>query len=302
MKREEYKYKHLYYVPFENESFSNLAAGMIGRALGHNLNVGIINSEGKKLVEFFNSFNAGEVELIDSLYDVEEKFDLVIVDSSEFETEFLDYQLNFELVIITTQLDKYEELVQKVDFDLVSYFNYDKKVNPKSNLTLITGNGKGKSTFCFGRYLKECIDNSNKTSLIYFDKGGDFYGERNTFSKLDVENCDFHVYGKERFDGKKFRFNNIEEDFEEVEKGLKHLDLLKNEKDLIILEEINTLIATKLSTEEKIKEILHSERPFIASGRYAPDSLKEIAAEVIEIDEVKHYVKKGVKVREGIDL
>ncbi len=73
---------------------------------------------------------------------------------------------------------------------------------------------------------------------------------------------------------------------------------------IIILDEINVAVYFNLLTEKEVLEFL-SQKPeeveVILTGRYAPATFIKRADLVTEMKEKKHYYKKGVKAREGIE-
>jgi cob(I)alamin adenosyltransferase len=75
--------------------------------------------------------------------------------------------------------------------------------------------------------------------------------------------------------------------------------------DMLILDEINVAVHHKLINIEDIIELLKSKPPeleIILTGRYADNRIIEVADLVTEMREIKHYYKKGVKARKGIEL
>ncbi|MBZ4650988.1 cob(I)yrinic acid a,c-diamide adenosyltransferase, partial [Thermosipho sp. (in: thermotogales)] len=75
--------------------------------------------------------------------------------------------------------------------------------------------------------------------------------------------------------------------------------------DLVILDEINVAIYYKLFSVEDVLEVLNNRDEkveIILTGRYAPEKFIEIADLVTEMKEIKHYYKKGVKARKGIEF
>ncbi|MCB9803015.1 cob(I)yrinic acid a,c-diamide adenosyltransferase [Candidatus Nomurabacteria bacterium] len=171
-----------------------------------------------------------------------------------------------------------------------------------------TGDGKGKTTAGLG-LLVRALGAGLKVGLIFFDKGGDFYSERKILEelqKLHPENLQFLGFGTQRMvEGKGFRFENNPEDFEEAKKALTQaLAWFKENFDLLILDEINTTVKTGLLKLEDLKKII-TEKPenteLILTGRYCPAEIIDLADLVTNMNEIKHYVYQGVKVRQGID-
>ena len=74
--------------------------------------------------------------------------------------------------------------------------------------------------------------------------------------------------------------------------------------DLVILDEINTAAHYNLVNVEDILTLL-DEKPagmeIVLTGRYGDQRVIERADLVTEMREIKHYFKKGVKARKGIE-
>jgi cob(I)alamin adenosyltransferase len=73
---------------------------------------------------------------------------------------------------------------------------------------------------------------------------------------------------------------------------------------LIVLDEINVAVHFNLFSEKDIHDFLDAkpeEVEVILTGRYAPDSFIQRADLVTEMKEIKHYYKKGIQARLGIE-
>jgi cob(I)alamin adenosyltransferase len=74
--------------------------------------------------------------------------------------------------------------------------------------------------------------------------------------------------------------------------------------DIIILDEINVAVWFDLISTEDVIEFLN-DRPenveVILTGRRAPKAFLEMADLVSDVKEIKHYYKRGVKARTGIE-
>jgi len=73
---------------------------------------------------------------------------------------------------------------------------------------------------------------------------------------------------------------------------------------IIVLDEVNVAVHFNLFSEKVILDFL-DEKPeeieVILTGRYAPESFIERADLVTEMKEIKHYYKKGIQARQGIE-
>jgi len=78
----------------------------------------------------------------------------------------------------------------------------------------------------------------------------------------------------------------------------------KRKYDIIILDELCVALKLKLITLPEVIELLSKIPPrveCVLTGRCAPREIIELADLVSEIKEVKHYFRKGVKARRGIE-
>src|SRR3989338_1269110 len=181
---------------------------------------------------------------------------------------------------------------------------------PKGNfgkIQVYTGYGKGKTTAALGLAVR-ALGRGSKVVIVYFDKGGDHYGERKVLEKLKGENLEYRVTGRERFDAKSrtFRFGVTEGDKQEALRGLAMVEEYFNQAvvDLLILDEINSTIALGMLDLEKFLAVL-AKKPesleVVLTGRDAHPSILAKADLVTEMKMVKHYFYQGLGAREGIE-
>ncbi len=80
--------------------------------------------------------------------------------------------------------------------------------------------------------------------------------------------------------------------------------MLSQKYRIIILDEINVAIEFNLLSEKEVHKFLDqkpAEVEIILTGRFAPSSIIKRADLVTEMKEKKHYYKKGVRARDGIE-
>jgi len=174
-------------------------------------------------------------------------------------------------------------------------------------IQVYTGQGKGKTTAALGLAVR-ALGRNKKVTIIYFNKGGDDYGERKVLDNLISENFKYHVTGTKRFDSltKKFRFGVNQNDKEEAERGLKIIEKIFSEGliDLLILDEINPTIHLGMLDIGSFLQVLDRKPKFmevILTGREAHPRIIERADLVTEMKLVKHYYYQGAKARAGIE-
>ena len=169
----------------------------------------------------------------------------------------------------------------------------------KGYVQVYTGNGKGKTTAAYGVAVR-AIGAGMKVCLVQFIKGL-YSSEFETFKRLK-DSIDVLQYG----DGN-FIFNQpTEKDISNAKKGLDKLKSIisSNKYQVIILDEINMAVYLKIITVEEIIDII-ANKPInvelILTGRYAHPKIIEMADLVTEMNEIKHYYKKGIVARVGIE-
>src|SRR3990167_2446538 len=167
----------------------------------------------------------------------------------------------------------------------------DDRIVGRSGLGLIQlfeGHGKGKTTAALGEALR-AVGAGFKVAIVFFDKGGPHYAERDAIAAHLYGAIDIVGTGRDRIDPVTGRF-----DFS-----------VTDEHKLVILDEINSTVALGMLNEERVLELLNQkpdEVECILTGRNAPESFKERAHLVTCMELKKHYFYSGVPAREGIDL
>jgi cob(I)alamin adenosyltransferase len=168
-------------------------------------------------------------------------------------------------------------------------------------IQVYTGDGKGKTTAALGLALR-AAGYKHKVYIGQFLKGQK-YGELLSAKKLSPY-ITIEQFGRKGFIH--VTKDPDEEDIKRAKRGLKKCleAMLSRKYRIIILDEINVAVDFNLITEEEVHEFL-DKRPedveIILTGRYAPPSFLKRADLVTEMKEKKHYYKKGVKAREGIE-
>ena len=168
-------------------------------------------------------------------------------------------------------------------------------------IQVYTGSGKGKTTAALGLALR-AAGHKQKVYIGQFLKG-QMYGELLSAKQLSP------YITIEQFGRKGFIHVTKDPDKEDIQKAKRGLKkcleaMLSLKYRIIILDEINVAVYFNLLTEKEVLEFL-SQKPeaveIILTGRYAPATFIKKADLVTEMKEKKHYYKKGVKAREGIE-
>jgi len=167
-------------------------------------------------------------------------------------------------------------------------------------IQVYTGNGKGKTTAALGLGLR-AIGANKKVLLIQFLKDGQS-SELKAIKKL--KNFDLKVFGKKGFISK----NNLtQKDFDLATQGFNFVqkEIQSKKYNLIILDEINMAIYFGLLKEKDIIDLIKKTPPkteLILTGRQASKKIIQLADLVTEMKQIKHYYKKGIKMRKGIEF
>lgn len=187
--------------------------------------------------------------------------------------------------------------------------NENNLINPNwaqhGYIQVYTGNGKGKTTASLGLAMR-ALGRCWKVFIIMFTKGGDNYGELNSFRELSPtisENLTILQAGLDRI---VYKHNQTEEDVKEIKKGWELAkNIIKNHKcQLLILDEINIAIDLGILDVDEVVDVLKNkpeEMEIVLTGRNAHPKIIEIAHLVSEIQPVKHYWDTGIAARKGIE-
>lgn len=170
-------------------------------------------------------------------------------------------------------------------------------------IQIYTGKGKGKTTAGLGLAIR-AFGQGLKVAIVYFDKGGEDYGERKVLASLAIP---FFVTGLNRRnqDGT-FRFTITEEDKAEAERGLKLVyQLFQDNYDLIVLDEINSTVALDMLNSNNVCAMIKAKpehMELVLTGRNVSPEIMELADLITEMTPIRHYFSKGVPARRGIEF
>ncbi len=185
----------------------------------------------------------------------------------------------------------------------------EKLINPNWDkhgyIQVYTGNGKGKTTASLGLAMR-ALGRNWKVLIIMFTKGGDDYGELNSFRQLSKSISDNLTIVQAGLDRIIYMDNETEEDVSEIRKGweLAKKAIKNNEYNLIIMDEANIAIDMNILDEDEVIETLLNkpdEMEIVLTGRNAHPRIVEIAHLVSKIEPVKHYWDTGIAARKGIE-
>jgi len=166
-------------------------------------------------------------------------------------------------------------------------------------IQVYTGNGKGKTTASLGLALR-AAGAGLKVYICQFLKGR-YYCEQVILKKL--KNIKLEQFGTKCF----IRRAPAKKDIESAGRGLKAAEEAVRSKcyDMVILDEVNVALnlgLIKLGDVISLIKNTSQKTELILTGRNAHPKILKIADLVSEIKDKKHYYKKGVKARRGIEF
>lgn len=169
----------------------------------------------------------------------------------------------------------------------------------KSYVQVYTGDGKGKTTAAMGLAMR-AAGRGHIVKIVQFLKGRDS-GEMFVIDKID------NIELLRVSDSKKF-FRDLS-DAEKEQMRQKVCDVLPTingwlgHADLVILDETMAAISCGILKLEEACSIIDNRggSEIVLTGRDAPDEILQRAHVVTQMQQIKHYMKSGVKARAGIE-
>jgi len=176
-----------------------------------------------------------------------------------------------------------------------------KKTSFKGLVQVYTGNGKGKTTAALGLALR-AAGHRFKVFIIQFLKGGIAYGELQSAKKL-APYLTIVPMGRENFVNKK------KPDPMDVRLAQKAWELARRsvhsqKYHLVILDEINVAVEYGMVPLKELLALMKNKPEkveLVLTGRWARPEVLRRADLVTEMREIKHYYKKGIESRIGIE-
>jgi cob(I)alamin adenosyltransferase len=168
-------------------------------------------------------------------------------------------------------------------------------------IQVYTGNGKGKTTAALGLALR-AAGSGLRTYIGQFMKG-QRCGELASVKKL-APFVTIEQYGR-----RAFLHVTKTPDPEDVRRARHGLDkcraaILSGTYDIVVLDEVNVAVFFGLLSEQDVLSLLDEKPPsveLVLTGRSAPSSFIRRADLVTEMKERKHYYRKNVSARRGIE-
>ncbi|MCM8781137.1 MAG: cob(I)yrinic acid a,c-diamide adenosyltransferase [Candidatus Omnitrophica bacterium] len=166
-------------------------------------------------------------------------------------------------------------------------------------IQVYTGNGKGKTTAALGLALR-AAGAGFRVFIGQFCKGRT-YSELKSLRKIG--NIKVEQFGRRCF----IKKNPDATDKELARQGFERIKMIIKEGfyNIVILDEINIALRYKLLDLDEVLELIKNtpkQVELVFTGRFAPKRIIDVADLVSWIRDVKHYYKKGIKARRGIEF
>jgi cob(I)alamin adenosyltransferase len=164
-----------------------------------------------------------------------------------------------------------------------------------------TGNGKGKTTAALGLALR-AAGSGFRTYIGQFMKG-QRYGELRSVKMLAP------FVKIEQFGRRTFLHVTKDPDPDDVRRARRGLDrcraaMLSGRYDIVVLDEVSVAVHFNLLSAAAVVSVI-DERPvsveLVLTGRYAPPAVIRKADLVTEMREIKHYYRRNIPARRGIE-
>jgi len=163
-----------------------------------------------------------------------------------------------------------------------------------------TGNGKGKTTAALGMMLR-AWGNGMKVVMVQFVKSSKSdYGEHKAARKIGLEivtaGAGFVLPEKDMAAHRDLAVHQWQVARQKISSG---------DYDMVVLDELTYAIQFGWIAIEEVIDTLR-QRPtglhVVITGRNAPQALIDFADTVVEVTDVKHHFRQGVKAQRGVEL
>ena len=163
-----------------------------------------------------------------------------------------------------------------------------------------TGKGKGKTTAALGLLLRAWGHDMKVTMMQFVKRSTIDYGEHRAARRIGIEilarGAGFTKQGKNVEANKHLAIELWDLAKEKINSGAYHM---------VILDEFTYPLRYGWLPINEVLDVLRhrpEEVHIVITGRNAPRELIDFADTVVEIREVKHHLRKGIKARPGIEF
>lgn len=174
--------------------------------------------------------------------------------------------------------------------------------DPPRPVEVVTGDGKGKTTYCLGKsMLASCLGGS--ALVLQFMKTPQQYGEAaaiERFPSLEIRSMGAGFFHPHDTDSLKRHVKAARDAWEHC---LREIFSLRY--GMVVLDEINTATHFGLVNPRRVREMVFlkpRDLHLLLSGRNADAEVRDAASVVLEMREIKHPFRRGIQARRGIEL
>jgi cob(I)alamin adenosyltransferase len=169
----------------------------------------------------------------------------------------------------------------------------------KGYIQVYTGNGKGKTTAALGLALRA----AGAGYKIFI---GQFIKKKRCSEHKMLERLQDLITVRQYGEGLILKPRAIQADMKAARVGLHEIReiILSKDYDMVILDEVNVAVHYNLISVDDLLDLMTikpKSLELVITGRYAKEEVIQRADLVTEMKEIKHYKKKGVKARVGIE-
>jgi len=169
-------------------------------------------------------------------------------------------------------------------------------------IRVYTGNGKGKTTSALGEALNALL-NGQRVFIMQFMKPALRKGEQLLMDCFPL-NLVFLPVGRKDFILKKKGRDPLDSIMARRALSLARDVVSRGVYDLMILDEINMAIWFHLIPLEDVLAFIDlkpSRTNFILTGRNLHPEIARRVDQIVELQEIKHYFRRGIRARQGIE-
>ena len=169
-------------------------------------------------------------------------------------------------------------------------------------IEVVTGKGKGKTTYCLGKSLL-MSSMGVATFILQVVKSPKLYGEIvaiNNLPGLEIETMGKGFVDKDHPDADPSHWEAAREAWERGKEII-----FSSRYDLVVLDEINIAVNYGFIQPHEVQTLLEKKPKgvhLMLSGRYAKTDVMERATVVMEMKQIKHPFQNGVGARRGIEF
>jgi len=203
--------------------------------------------------------------------------------------------------LLLTGSEASDEIMAKADLVTEMVVQAPSPNEYQSLIEVVTGKGKGKTTYCLGKAL--LMSSMGVPSFILqIIKSPQLYGEVMAIENLpmmEVETMGKGFVDKENPDGDQNHRKAAREAWERAKETIS-----SSRYGLVVLDEINIAVNYGFIHPDEVQDMLLSKPKSVhlmLGGRYAKTDVMKQATVVMEMKEVKHPFKNGIGARRGIE-